>query len=343
MAKKFKVGIIGCGTIFPMHAVPVRTNEHTEIVAVCDNKEDRAKKVAKTFNCSYYVDYKEMIDKEDIDVVHICTPHYLHAPMAIYAANAKKHILTEKPMSIALEDAEAMIGAAKKNDVTLGVIFQNRYNPGSMLIKEMLTSGTLGKILSGRLLVMWNRSDEYYSKSDWKGTWDKEGGGVVIDQSIHTLDLMRWFVDSEIDYVDANIGNRAHEIIEVEDMAEGVIKYKNGVLTGFFTINYYTYDAPVEIELHCENGIAKIVGDQGTVRLNDGRTFMAENNPNEKFEYGDGVKRYWGVSHIKQVNHFYDALAKGSKPYIDGEEALKTQKMVCAIYQSGKTCKRVMF
>ena len=343
MAKKFKVGIIGCGNIFPMHAVPVRNNEYTEIVAVCDNKEDRAKKAAQMFDCNDYVDYKEMIDKADIDVVHICTPHYLHAPMAIYAANAKKHILTEKPMSIALEDAEAMIAAAKKNDVTLGVIFQNRYNPGSVLIKEMLTSGTLGKVLSGKALVTWNRSDEYYSHSDWKGTWDKEGGGVVIDQSIHTLDLMRWFVDSEIDYVDANIGNRAHEIIEVEDVAEGVIKHKNGVVTGFFTINYYTYDAPVEIELHCENGIAKMVGDQGTVRLNDGRTFTAENNPNEKFEYGDGAKGYWGVSHIKQVNHFYDALAKGSKPYIDGEEAFETQKMICAIYESGKTHKRVKF
>jgi predicted dehydrogenase len=167
--------------------------------------------------------------------------------------------------------------------VTLGVIFQNRYNPGSQLIKNMLTSGELGAVKSGKLQVAWDRSDEYYQNSDWKGTWDKEGGGVIIDQAIHTMDLMRWFVDSELNYVDASISNRAHEIIEVEDAAEGVIAYKNGVVTAFHAINYYTYDAPVEIELHCENGLAKMVADKATVTLNDGRTFIADHNPLETF------------------------------------------------------------
>ena len=334
--KIFKVAIIGCGNIFPMHAESVKALEHTKIVAVCDTKEVRAKEKAQQYDCNFYVDYKEMLSKEEIDVVHICLPHYLHAEVAMYAARLHKHVLTEKPMSIKLEDAEAMIKAARDNKVTLGVIFQNRYNPGSRLIKNTLVSGELGKILSGKLEVTWNRSDEYYSHSDWKGTWDKEGGGVIIDQAIHTMDLMRWFVDSDIEYIDANISNRAHEIIEVEDSAEGVIKYKNGVVTAFHAINYYTYDSPVEIELHCEKGIATMVGDKAHIKLKDGREFIADNNTSETFNYGNGAKGYWGVSHTKQIKNYYSSIRAGVQPDINGEEAIKTQKIICSIYESGK-------
>lgn len=339
--KEIRVGIIGCGNIFPMHAYPASKVDKVNLVAVCDNKPERAKEKAEEFKCKAYTDYKEMIDKENLDIVHICTPHYLHAPMTIYAANAGVNVLTEKPMSIELKDAKEMIEAAEKNKVTLGVIFQNRYNSGSILIKETLEKGELGKILSGKLSVTWMRTDEYYSKSDWKGTWDMEGGGVIIDQSIHTLDLMRWFIGSDIEYVDANIGNRAHEIIQVEDSAEGVIKFENGIFGAFHTINYYTYDAPVEIELHCENGLVKMVGDKATITFNDGKILIADRNPNEIFEYGNGVKVYWGTSHIKQINNFYEALNQGTKPEITCYDAIKTQEMVCAIYEAGKTHKRV--
>lgn len=334
--KIFKVAIIGCGNIFPMHAESVTGLENAKIVAVCDVKETRVKEKAKQYACNFYTDYKEMLLKEEIDVVHICLPHYLHAEVAIYAAKLGKNVLTEKPMSIKLEDAEAMIKAAKDNKVSLGVIFQNRYNPGSLLIKRTLEAGELGKILSGKLEVTWNRSDEYYSHSDWKGTWDMEGGGVIIDQAIHTMDLMRWFVDSEIEYIDANISNRAHEIIEVEDSAEGVIKYKNGVVTAFHAINYYTYDSPVEIELHCEKGIATMVGDRAHIKLKDGREFIADNNTSETFNYGHGAKGYWGVSHTKQIRNYYSSINAGLQPDITGEEAIKTQKMICSIYESGK-------
>ena len=340
--KKFRVGIVGVGNIFPMHALPVINNENCQLVAVCDNKEDRAKKASKEFNCNYYVDYKEMINEENLDVLHICLPHYLHAPVAIYALNKQVHVMTEKPMSIGFKDAQDMVKAAQDNNKTLGVIFQNRYNPGSQLIKETLERGELGKIIATKLSVTWDRSDAYYSKSDWKGTWEKEGGGVIIDQAIHTMDLVRWFIDDEIDYIDANISNRGHAIIEVEDSAEGIIKYKNGVTTAFHAINYYGYDAPVEIELYCENGIAKMVADKATIKFNNAREYSADADPREAFEYGD-VKQYWGVSHIKQINLFYEALSKGEEPAINGQEAMKTQEMICGIYESGKERTKVMF
>lgn len=339
---KYKVGVVGCGNIFPMHAISINEQENAELVAVCDIKEERAKNRGKEFGVDYYTDYKEMIEKAQLDVIHVCTPHYMHAPIVIDACNAGLHVLTEKPMSIKLEDGEKMVKAGKKNKVTLGVIFQNRYNPSSILIKETLESGELGKVYSGKLAVTWDRSDEYYTNSDWKGTWDKEGGGVVIDQAIHTLDLMRWFIDEEIEYVEANIGNRAHEIIEVEDSAEGVVKYKNGIITGFYTINYYSYNAPVEIELHCENGLVKMESDNTRIIFNDGREYVTGPNPNESFNYGN-TKSYWGVSHTKQIKNYYDSLANGVAPDVTGGDALKTQKMICAIYDSGKSRKRIVF
>lgn len=341
--RQLRIGIIGCGNIFPMHAQSVLDRDDAEIVAVCDSKEDKANAKAEKHHCTAYTDYQEMFQAEDLDVVHICLPHHLHAPVAIEAAKRKIHILTEKPMSISYADAVAMVEAAKENDVTLGVIFQNRYNPGSRLIKEMLTNSELGAIKSGKLSVTWDRSDAYYQNSDWKGTWEMEGGGVIIDQAIHTMDLMHWFIDSEIKYVDATISNRAHEMIEVEDAAEGVIAYRNGVVTAFQAINYYSYDAPVEIELHCEHGIAKMIADKAHIKLYDGREFIADNNPQETFHYDSGAKGYWGVSHVKQINNFYNSVRDHTAPDITGEEALKTQKMIAAVYESGRKKARVTF
>lgn len=340
---KLKAAVIGCGNIFPMHAASIVGLDDVELVAVCDNKKDRADARAEEFQCKAYYDYQEMFDQEELDTVHICLPHHLHAPVTIEATKHKINVLTEKPMAIKYEDAEAMIQSAEDEGVTLAVIFQNRYNQSSQLVKNMLDNGELGAIKSSKLSVTWDRSDEYYSKSDWKGTWDKEGGGVIIDQAIHTMDLARWFIDSNIKYIDATISNRAHDIIEVEDAAEGVIAYENGVVTAFHAINYYTYDAPVEIELHCENGIAKIVGDNGTVTLNDGRTFYAANNPEETFDYEEGVKSYWGVNHVKQISNYYDALLGKAELDIPLDEALKTQRMVNAVYQSGKEKRRINF
>jgi UDP-N-acetyl-2-amino-2-deoxyglucuronate dehydrogenase len=282
-----------------------------------------------------------MIDQADLDIVHVCTPHYLHSPMVIYAANAGKHVMTEKPMSISIEEAGQMIDACESNHVSLGVIFQNRYNPGSAFIKSRLDQFHLGHILGGKCSVTWKRTDEYYSQSDWKGTWDKEGGGVLIDQAIHTLDLLRWFVGEEIEYVEAHIDNRTHQIIEVEDIAEGTIKFKNGVFTSFYTNNYYSYDAPVEIELHCEHAIAKMVGDKATITFHDGFVAYSDMDPNGFVDFGDGVKSYWGSSHVNQIAEFYQSIAEGRRPAVDGREAFKTQVMIASLYKSGKEKKRI--
>ncbi len=338
---QFRVGIIGCGRISPFHGMPAIDQESVTLIACCDIREERAREKAELFGCdAVYTDYKEMLAKEKLDVVHICLPHYLHPPVAIEAMEAGCHVLTEKPMSIALADARAMIETSDRTGATLGVIYQNRYNAGSRLIKNALEHGSLGSILSAKATITWFRPDEYYTSSDWKGTWDKEGGGVVIDQAIHTLDLLRWFMGSELDYVEAHTANRDHRAIEVEDVADGLLAFASGVKASFWAMNYYSHDAEVEIDVACEHGSIKMVAEEARVIYFDGREFIAKPNPEETFDYGGGPS-YWGASHAKQIDQFYEALENGETPEIDGRAAIKTQEMVCAIYQSGKTGERV--
>ncbi len=338
--EKLRAGIIGCGNIHPLHAYSIRGLENAELVAVCDERAERAEKSAELFSCRAYTDWKEMAATDDIDVIHLCTPHYLHAPMAIYALEAGKHVLTEKPMAIKLEDAERMNAAAEKSGKTLGVIFQNRCNPGSKLVKETLESGVLGKVICARCALYWNRQDSYYAADAWRGTWDGEGGGVIINQAIHTLDMMRWFMGSEVDYVEASIANRNHPSIEVEDMAEGIIGYKNSVMTTFHLVNYYGCDEHITIDITCENGKVHMEASKAVITYNDGHVVQKDNDPNEKVPFAP-KKNYWGVGHFKQISDFYGSILKGETPHMTGKEAIKTQEMVCAIYESGKTGMRV--
>ncbi|WP_058303469.1 Gfo/Idh/MocA family protein [Gorillibacterium timonense] len=332
-----KAGIVGCGAIFPMHAVSIAQSGAAKLVAVCDTKPERAIQASKDYGCSWHTDLEGMLEREKLDVLHICTPHYLHPPQTLLAANRNVHVLTEKPMSITSADGRSMIEACERNGTKLGVIFQNRYNPGALLIREALDDGSLGDVLGARASVLWTRSDEYYASSDWRGTWAKEGGGVLINQSIHTLDLLRWYMDSTVTQVEAKLSNRTHTGIEVEDTAEGALTFQNGKRALFYVTTSYSYDAPVEVELHCERGIAKLTADQAVITYRDGTTISRDRQPQEAVSYGGGVKTYWGVSHSKQIRDYYRSLLRGEAPAIDGREALKTQTMIEAIYQSGRT------
>ena len=219
-----KVGIIGCGNIFTMHSTSVAHLPCAKLVGVCDIKKDRADKAAAKYNCKAYYDYKDLIKKELIDVVHICVPHYLHPIISRYALEQGVNVLCEKPMAIKMEDALYNVALAEKQNLKYGVIFQCRFNDSAKLVKETLESGKLGKIISARVVLTWCKPDSYYSLSDWKGTWDKEGGGVVIDQAIHSLDLANWFINDEPISVQAHLCNRGHSIMEVDDTGEGFIR-----------------------------------------------------------------------------------------------------------------------
>ncbi len=331
MRDKIKAAIIGCGTIFGVHADAIAKNENTELVCVVDIDAKKAKEAANRYNCKYYADYIQMLDIEDIDVVHICTPHYLHAPMAIEAMKKGKHVLTEKPIAISVDDAHEMIKVSGETEKILGICFQNRYNETSLKIKEVLESGKVGKVIGIKGLVTWNRSREYYTKSNWKGTWEKEGGGVLINQAIHTLDLLQWFA-GEIDSLKAQVDISLLEgIIEVEDTAHAAIKFNNGAIGIFYSTNCYPADSPVEIEIICEEATIKLCGEL-TINYGNGKVETIN-----EIDKKTGYKSYWGCSHERLINDYYEKIINGDKFPISGEEAIKSIKIINSIYKSSET------
>ena len=331
--KKLRVGVIGCGRICVKHFVPAQKLEQAELVACCDIRKDRAEAAAKRYNVTPYTDYMEMLKNEQLDVVHLCLPHNLHTKVAMDAMRFGVNVLSEKPMSIDYQSAADAVQCAKENNVQYGVIFQCRYNDSARLVKNAVQSGKLGKVISARSTLTWTRPDDYYAESDWKGTWDKEGGGVVIDQAIHSIDLVSWVVGSEVETVSCSMANRGHKTMIVEDSAEGLITFKNGVRYGFYCMNNYGCDEPIEIRLFCEKGKVVFGYDDAYIYYNDGTT--EEAHQRENTEVYEGGKDYWGFQHIRQIEQFYKACLGLEPLEISGEEALKTHKIICEIYDKG--------
>ena len=334
-----KVGIVGCGSIFTMHATSCANLNNAQLVCVCDVKKDRADAAAQKYGVKAYYDYKEMLDTEELDVVHVCVPHYLHPIISRYAIERGVNVLCEKPMSIEYKDGEANVALAEEKGVKYGIIFQCRFNDTSRMIKENIENGKLGRVLAARVVLTWCKPDEYYSQSDWKGTWDKEGGGVIIDQAIHSLDLANWFINDKPVSVQAHLCNRGHSIMEVDDTGEGFIRYENGATLSFWAMNNYACDDPIEIRLFCENGKAVMSYDEASIYFNDGTVLSTAQQPDGI--YYEGGKEYWGFRHIREISDFYQSVEKGIEPQISGREALKIQKLICAIYESGRSGKTV--
>jgi UDP-N-acetyl-2-amino-2-deoxyglucuronate dehydrogenase len=333
--KKLRAAIIGCGNIYTNHANSLFNSEFAELVAVVDVEEDRARNAAAQYNCAYYTDYKEMLKDESIDVVHICTPHYLHSTMAIDSMKAGKHVLTEKPMDINVERAKEMIKAEDEYGKFLAVCFQNRYNDTSVELKKLIDDGSLGKIKGIKAIITWDRGRDYYLSGEWRGMWATEGGGALINQSIHDLDLMQWF-GGEIEGIKGNADIRVlNDIIEVEDTADATIRYKNGAIGIFFATNCYSTNSSVLIEVHLEKGILK---------LEDGELYLIENGVKTLLCYDtapDSVgKSYWGAGHKKLIIKFYEAIVNNDKEgYVTAEEGLKSLEMIEAIYKTPKALK----
>lgn len=327
---QLKAAIIGCGGVARVHAHAINDNTDAQLVATVDIIEERATKYAHKYGhktCKAYTDYKGMLKDPAIDVVHICGPHYLHAPMVIDALKAGKHVLAEKPLAINLEQANEMIAVSEKSDKNFGVILQNRYNLASCEAKKVINEGKIGKILGARAFVTWYRTKEYYLESNWKGTWDKEGGGVLIDQAIHTIDLMQWFL-GEVDWVQGSWANRFHPYIQVEDVAEALIQFQNGARGILFATNYYTYDSNIILEIHGENGKIFIEKDKARIEIGN-ESYVVE----ESQEVKEG-KSYWGSSHATQIADFYNDVDLGKKHWIGAKEAKKPLDIVLAIYKS---------
>lgn len=326
-----KVAVIGCGGISSMHLKALNDNPDTDIVAVADIKPDRADKAAAEYGAKAYYDFDELLEKEELDSIHICTPHYLHTDMAIKALRKGINVLTEKPCSVSADEVEALRKAQTESGKQVGVCFQNRYNNCVIHAKEIISSGVLGKMLSVRAFVTWSRGEDYYS-DDWHGTLDKECGGVLINQSIHTLDLIEYLC-GKCKKVTAHVSNdHLKGIIEVEDNASVLMELENGITAMMYATTAYSENSDVFIEISFENGKLRFEGDRLYSIDKNGNITEACERP-ETVYHGQS---YWGVGHSILINDYYDCLKTGRKFGIDSFEGGSAAKLVFSCYESSQ-------
>ena len=331
MQKQYRVCVIGCGVIAPNHIKALLENEQTELVGVCDVIEERARSRAAMAGCAYYTDYHKMLDELRPDAVHLCLPHALHAPVAIDCMRAGVDVLCEKPMDASLAAAEQMKAVSIETGRRLGVIFQNRYNAENRAIRQALDSGEMGRLISLHGEVCWCRNEAYYRSGDWRSRYETAGGGVIINQAIHTLDLLRYFAGSPVVDVKATVSHHGETSAEVEDTAEGVIFFENGVRALFyFSINNLE-DEDIRVTIKCENARVESRAGDCCIFYRDGRAVRAADEERTK---DCGAKACYGSSHAIQIADFYND-PDGSRARWMMEEALKTQALVDAILRAG--------
>jgi len=328
----FRVGLVGCGGISSAHIPALMGMENVKIAAVCDPKPDRAQAAADRTGAEIVRDFDGLIARPDIDAVHILTPHFLHAPMAIRALGAGKHVLTEKPMATTLTDAKAMIAAARESTARLGVVYQNRYNPATAELRQLIASGEGGALIGARATVAWKREAPYYMESGWRGSMATEGGGSLINQSIHTLDLLSYVAGRPVVRVRGHVStDRLDGVVDVETSCHAVAEYEGGGRIVIFTTNDYALDAPVEIEFACEKKRWQIVGDE-LYDATDGMALLVGGKDPAVAE-----KAYWGAGHFAELRDFYDCLATGRPFMLEGAAGYPALNLVKAIQLSSAT------
>lgn len=332
-----RVSVIGCGNIAQVHLEILSSMEGVEISSVADTVEEKADKAAEKYGCKAYYDYIKMLDEDHPDVVHICTPHYLHVEMSVEALSRDIHVLCEKPCAMNKEELAKIRMAQLMSTHEFGVCFQNRYNPSVRTIKGIIDSGKYGSIKGARAVVQWCRNEDYYS-DDWHGTLKKEGGGVVINQGIHTQDLLRYLVGSDILSVTGHIANdHLKYVIEVEDTAHARFVFENGVIGLYDATTAFGLNAKPLIDIFCDRATLRVEGDNASVIHNDGEIELLNTE-----KYLSKGKDYWGNGHEALIHDFYNCLVTGSHFTIDSHEGGKAVEELSAIYESSKSGEEVI-
>ncbi len=342
-----RTAIVGCGKVAHLHAAALRALPESEFVAVCDADAGRARGFAEQYGVAAFTEVGPMIEDARAQAVVICTPHPLHAPPAIAAAECGAHVLVEKPLASSLADCDMMISAAAKHSVKLGVVSQRRYFEPVMRMKAAVDAGKIGAPILGTVQMFSWRDEAYYRSDPWRGKWDTEGGGVLINQSPHHLDILLWLM-GDVEEVTGRWSNLSHPYVEVEDTALAILKFRNGGL-GSVTVSLcqkpgiYT-----KIHVHGSNGAS--VGAQ----TDSGATFIAGMSdvvappmtdlwtiPGE--EQGEAPISFPGNEHYHalQVQDFLHAILEDRAPSVTGLEGRKVVELITAIYQSSNESRSI--
>lgn len=336
-------GIVGCGVISSSHARAISNIEEAKLLAVCDIIPEKAENLAKEFGASnVFTDYEEMLKLEELDVICICTPSGMHSDHTVLAARAGKHVLCEKPLDITKEKMDIMIEECHKHNVKLGGIYQRRAGANAIEIKEAIDRGELGKLVLTDAYLKYYRSQEYYESAGWRGTWEMDGGGALMNQGVHGIDLVQWFMGG-VKKVFAKTGTLARKI-DVEDTAVIIVEYNNGafgVIEG--TTSVYPAQA-TRVEIHGELGT--IILEETDVKkweLIGGKDRAADFAEEEHAGGAADHKAISSSGHEILTRDFIAAIKEDRDPMIPGEEARKAVDLILAIYESSRTGKEIVF
>ncbi len=337
-------GIIGAGLVADFHARAINDIPEARLTGFCDGGSGRAKKLAVKYSGRAFENYQQMLNSDEVDIVTIATPSGFHMEPTIAAAEAGKHVICEKPLEITLERIDAMIEAHQKSGTVLGGIFQNRFNDCLVPLREAISGGRFGVITYVGAYVPWWRGDEYYEDS-WHGTWKLDGGGALMNQSIHMIDML-CELGPPIESVQGFVGKPGHPQIEAEDTAVAALRFTNGALGVIYGSTACYPGQPKRFEITGTKGTVVYLEDSFTVWQ------FAEERPEDEQirRQFSGVKSSGGATdpaatshqnHTRNFKAFIDALDSGGDFFISGTEARKAVEVVLAIYKSAKEQKPV--
>ncbi|MGX2959558.1 Gfo/Idh/MocA family protein [Peribacillus sp. JNUCC 23] len=328
-----KVAVIGLGDISKIHIPAIISNPNVELVAVCDTDQTLNDTVP---GVNFYTDYQELLDKESLDCVHNCLPHHLHFPVTKACVEKGVHVFQEKPLSLNTEEGYELVKLEQDNkEVKIGVCLQNRLNESFEKLQELVISGQYGKIIGIKGIVSWFRPKDYYDAKPWRGKMEYAGGGVMINQALHTLDLMQ-LIGGEIASIRGSIDNLLDYGIEVEDTATANIKFKSGASGLFFATVANSGNSSVELQVVFEKEKFTIK-DSILTRLN-------ENGRKEEIiedEKLPGTKFYYGASHTKLIHKFHSCIENNMQNYVHAKDALTSIQMIDAIRKSSELKKEI--
>lgn len=336
------IGVVGCGMIANFHARAIKDAPGAELVACTSSRPEKAQAFAAEHGGTAADSLQAMLADPRVDAITICTPSGLHLEPALAAAAAGKHVFVEKPLEITVERCDEIIEACKQANVRLGVAFQSRFYESSQVIKAAVDQGRFGVVTLADAYIKWYRSQEYYDSGAWRGTWKLDGGGALMNQAIHTVDLLAWIM-GPVTEVSALTGTLAHERIEVEDVAVATVRFASGAL-GVIEATTASFPGSLKrIEITGSRGSATL--EEEDIKVWDFADALADDQ-RIRDELGAKTKTGGGASDPAAIGHhghtmlfsdFVKAIQAGSEPAVCGREGRRSVEIICAIYESAKT------
>lgn len=356
--ERMKTGLVGCGKVGHLHAPALKRLEESQFTAVCSRRYDRAQAFAEQYGVQAYPTLDEMLTDSGVEAITICSPHPVHAEPAVKALRAGVHVIVEKPLASSLQDCDAMLQAAEEGGAMLAMISQRRFFEPSQRIRRAIDAGKIGTPVLGSVMMFGWRDEEYFKSDPWRGSWLGEGGGVLVNQASHQLDLLQWFM-GPIDELFGFWGNLNHPYIEVEDSAVAVLRFKSGGLGYIATSNSQNPALYGKVHVHGLNGASVGVQTDGGAMFLPGRSGIAEPPVNDLWTVPgeEDLLKQWKQEdteffrtinpveyyHELQLKDFLCAIIEGRDPLVSGAEGRKTVEIFTAIYRSQRDRAPVKF